>query len=365
MKFIAKNLIKIVIALVLIVSITILVLKVVTENQPGNSAEERALIAAAKKYYENKKGELPKENYQTVTVSSSILISNGYLEPTVDKDGNTISCSSYVTVVKSNDLYSYNPYIKCGKGDDTVLLYDKLMENAIETYENKNGTNGLFKTNNEYTFRGDNPLNYVKFANRMWRIVKIDENRNIKLIYAESSYEPKPWDDRYNVDRKSNTGINDYKVSTVRDYIYKFFNADTAFSDASRARVAPIDICIGKRPVGNLSTDGSIECSTKMQNEMIYLIQASEYLNASNDPSCPNVNIVACQNYNFLSGVRSYWSITATEGSTSQAYRIIPETGLVARDTNTHLNVLPLISLRSDTIYYDGNGTKETPYLVR
>lgn len=363
MESLRKNLIKIIIILVVLVSIGLLVAKMVMDAQSGTSANERALINAAKAYYNDLKQALPTTNYATVTVSSKILTSKGYLKPILDANDNVIECSSYVTVTKVDNEYIYSPYVNCGFDDDTKLLYDRIISTVSSNTE-KNGANELVAVGNEYVYRGEKPNNHVRFANKSWRIIKIDSERNIKLIYAGENYGPLAWDDRYNVDRGDTTGINDFKVSRVREYLNSYLNNKDNFSAESKSKIALVDICVGKRNENDLSTDGSAECSERLVDEMIYLIQANEYLNASNDPNCPAI-IKSCMNYNYLSKINSYWSITGVAGSTSKAYRIYPTEGLIARDTSTVLNVLPVISLRSDTVWKSGTGTSSDPYIIR
>jgi hypothetical protein len=363
MKFLKKHLIKIIIILVVLVAIGLLITKMILDGQAGTSANERALVKAAEEYYANSKSELPSTNYATDTISSNILINKGYLKPMLDSNENVIECSSYVTVTKVGKDYIYSPFVNCGIDDDTELLYDHIVD-TLSSNTLKDGRNELVKVGNEYVYRGDKPNNYITFAGKLWRIIKIDDERNIKLIYAGSNFEPKAWDDRYNVDRSSDTGINDFSISRVKEYLDTYLSDSENFSNTSKSKIALVDICIGKRGTTDLSTDGAIECSERLPDQLIYLIQANEYLNASNDPECPT-NIISCKNYNYLAGLSSYWSITGVSGSTSKAYRIYPEEGLIARDTSTKLNVLPVLSLRSDTVWIKGTGTKDNPFEIR
>ena len=65
-------------------------------------------------------------------------------------------------------------------------------------------------------------------------------------------------------------------------------------------------LCIGKRNDLDTSKDGSIECSSPLENQYIGLLPLYDYMNASLDSICLNANSKECQNYNYLTILIDY-----------------------------------------------------------
>ena len=61
------------------------------------------------------------------------------------------------------------------------------------------GTNGIYSSEDDlgtsYYFRGNVTNNYVKFANKYWRIIRINGNGTIRMIYAGTSAHANGYDD--------------------------------------------------------------------------------------------------------------------------------------------------------------------------
>ena len=124
------------------------------------------------------------------------------------------SCTGSVTVENIDGSYEYNSYLDCGdKYNSKVLLKQIMSDNSVVTTDS-----GLYNMNNEYVFRGEKVNNYVKFGDRIWRIVKIDSNNDIVLILNDSFNYTRGWDDRYNYDLGYESGYNIYEKSRIKEY---------------------------------------------------------------------------------------------------------------------------------------------------
>lgn len=357
-----KKAIRGIVAFSVLAIIIIFVIKLVQDSKIGTNASERQLILAGQKYYKENSYLLPRINYESKTISSNALINSGFLKQTVDNNGVPKSCESYVTVTRVNGEFFYNPFVKCGTNDDTLLLYDKLVSMARN--EIKDGTNGLFKLDNRYVYRGDKPNNFVTFAGKLWRIIEIDSDRNIKMFYDGDFAKVRVWDNRYNPNILKTVGINDYQISRIRDYLISYLNNIDNFSNKSKSKLAYMNLCIAPRDLTNLSIDGSLECIQRQGNQLIGLPTVSEYLNASNDSSCPS-DIRACSNYNFMARVKSFWTITPVLGTTEKVYRVYTNEGLIERDAISEHFVYPVIALKPDVAILNGEGTYKNPYILK
>lgn len=349
-----KSMFKLMIILAGIVIVLILIITISNIKEKTTGYTETGLINAAKKYYRDNPTKLPNDDYEENTVDDSTLVSEGYLSQYKDKDGFVVKCNSKVTVTNIDGEYFYQPYLSCEKGTNTQLLNEVIISSK---------DNGLYKTDEEYYFKGENPNNNIIFANTNWRIIKIDEDGNIKLIHYDyiKTFGETVWDDRYNINYTSNVGINDYEVSRVKDYLNEKLQDEDMFTNYDLSRLQKTTLCIGKRGDNDKSKDGSTECSKTLENQLIGLIQLNEYLNASLDVNCLTKDIDSCQNYNYLSKLT--WSITPYSGDTSKVW--VNSTSIYKSYANNYRKVLPVITIKSDTIFDSGDGTSDNPYIIR
>lgn len=137
------------------------------------------------------------------------------------------------------------------------------------------GTNGIYSAEDDfgtsYYFRGNVTNNYVKFANYYWRIIRINGDGSIRMIYAGTSAHANGYDDssandmsigksKFNSSYKDNTYVG-YKIgstgsstyanthsnagnSTIKTYIdnwyetnlkeYKYYLKDTIYCNDRR-----------------------------------------------------------------------------------------------------------------------------------
>ena len=126
--------------------------------------------------------ELTGESYCTVNGENDSSIKLNY-----DSNSKTLSISPMI--MKGTKCYLYfdkEPTLK-----DTILSNNKVNE-SIPNFENIAKTNeGIYKTQDDwgdsYYFRGAVDNNWVKFAGYYWRIIRINGDGSIRLIYNGTS----------------------------------------------------------------------------------------------------------------------------------------------------------------------------------
>lgn len=349
-----KSMLKLIVILVSIIVVIIIVIAISNIGGKGKGYNEQGLVNAAKKYYKDNPVLLPDDDYEESIVEDSQLISGKYLKQYKDEYDIVVRCNSKVTVTNIKGEYFYQPYLSCEKGTNTQLL-SKVM---IDTKDN-----GLYESGDEYYFKGENPKNNVMFADAKWKIIKIDKDGNIKLIHNdyEKTFGEYIWDDRYNVNHNEKVGINDYEVSRIRDYLNEKLNDKKMFTNYDLSKLQKFALCVGKRSDTDKTKNGNTECSKTLDNQLIGLIQLNEYYNASLDTNCLVKDAESCQNYNYLSNFS--WSITPYSGDTSRVW-IIYRTPFKTY-ANYSMRVLPVITLKNDTIFDSGEGTSNNPYKLR
>ena len=267
---------------------------------------EQQMQDAAKAYYKDRVSELPGNNGGQVEVDALTLkdretVQSGqpssrlwvkacgilrqsvsWVERTkkwqVIKDLSKITkkgavCTGKVVVEKNGDYYLYTPYLDCGETYQTISLTDKIKsDNPVVTEKD-----GLYQIGDNLVFRGENVNNYVSFAGKKWRIIRINNDGTLRLLQDDITYTG-VWDDRYNINKQGNTGINDYMISRLKDGLERIYTEESIFNDTSKSKIAFKNLCIGKRYEDETNNTGSVECATVAENMPVGLMQVNEYM---------------------------------------------------------------------------------------
>ena len=328
---------------------------------------ELELKNAAIKYYQVQDALLPANEGEKSEVDATTLSSDEYkLMKPLSKMRKNTQCSGTVVVQKINNEYIYTPYLDCGDTYKTKELF-----NAVKD-ENKTVTsgNGLYEMNGELVFRGDNVNNYVKLSKGLFRIIKITSENKILLIPEFEEYYYNTWDDRYNTDLGYSAGINDYRLSRVKDTLLNIYNGDISkfilLDDTDKQKLTTYSLCIGKRGKKETNNTGEVECADKLDNQMIGLLTASDYVNASTDVNCTTTTSKSCQNYNYLKVKDSnYWLMTTSNENTAIVYYINNE-GYIAESNASSLSMIrPTIMLNNNVMIKGGKGTESDPFILK
>lgn len=340
-----------VIGFVLIVLLTVTILSSCNKKLSNESIEKK-MVSAAKKYAEKEKV----KTGENVTVDIDKLVEKGYMKElskyTDDK------CDGYVKIYNNSGVMNYLPYLECSKYKTKTLGQKMIDDSLTGDYENVNG--GLFNENGEYVFKGKSPRNYVKVGSKVFLAFRIDAEGDLKLLYPDSLEQEVVWDNKYNGETKSRTGENDYETSYVKDYLYNYVYKK--YSDNVKKHIIPKSICIGKRENSEIVLSNVSDCTNKIDNQYIGLINTSDYALASLDKDCTSVISGDCYNFNYLKGnLKHTWTLNAVKNNTYQT--IAYNNGyLRAEDVGELDSVQPVLYISGDEIYDKGNGTKESPY---
>lgn len=328
---------------------------------------ELELKKAAIKYYQVQDALLPANEGEKSEVDAATLSSDEYkLMKPLSKMRKNTQCSGTVVVQKINNEYIYTPYLDCGNSYKTKELF-----NAVKD-ENKTVTsgNGLYEMNGELVFRGDNVNNYVQLSKGLFRIIKITSENKILLIPEFEEYYYNTWDDRYNTELGYSAGINDYRLSRIKDTLLDIYNGNISkfilLDETDKQKLTTYSLCVGKRGKKETNNTSEVECADKMDNQMIGLLTASDYMNASTDANCTTTTSKSCQNYNYLKVKDSnYWLITATNENTAIVYYINNE-GYVAESNASSLSMIrPTIMLNNNVMIKGGKGTESDPFILK
>jgi len=325
---------------------------------------EEKIKEVGQKYFEENSSLLPKNDGETKEVSVDDLVKLEMMSPISDLLNEDATCTGKAVVKNVSGKYAYTGLIDCGDKYVTSNLYEKIInDNPLVT-----SGNGLYLQNDEYVFRGENLNNYVEFANAKWLIIKVDKDSDIKLLQIDKEGERVSFDDRYNSEKESTVGKNDFSISRMRDSLNEIYNSDK-FNDEEKSLIVAKPLCIGSRNENDNNNDGTIECSNlTSENMYIGLIQVNEYLNASLDFACKTIDDSECQNYNYLASTSpstSWWTITPVKGNTYQTYYIESYGSIEPKNCSSTAAIRPVIYISKDVMFDSGKGTEEEPYIIK
>lgn len=324
-------------------------------------AEEKILLAT-KKYYEDNASSLPTEDGES-NLSYSLLETGGYIKPLTEILQDGASCSANIIVTKYDDNFSYIPYLSCPGSYETKELFKVVLENNPTVSEGK----GLYKMDNGYVFRGEVKNNFVSFNEELYRIISLENDNTIKIIQTKPTLlEGTSWDDRYNEDRNSTVGYNNYEVSRLKEKLNEISTTESYVTDLLKSKFVAKELCVGTRNSNDLAINSTSECAVMSKEKTLFgVISASEFARASLDENCKLITDVSCINYNFFTELRrNVWTLTASSGKSYRAYYLSTE-GIKETNTSSVKRILFTTFISNRAFYKSGNGTETDPYIFR
>ena len=378
MNFIRDNIVKI--GLMLLAAVIIIVVAVacsgrkeIVDDSTGYIEMENKVQAAAIKYIRKNQSLLPKTTDQVRKIKLDTLISNKMISELHALEDSNVKCSGYVDIIKKSSNkteYRYTPYIKCGKYYETRTIgdYIKSTEEVVTTGE------GLYNLNNTYYFRGEYPKNYILLGERMYRILEITEDNNLKVISSEKTENSYVWDDRFNTEKNDYYGINIFSKSRLKENLeFLYENTDENkgeifFSNTEKEYIVEHDFCVGRRSMSDVSINSESECKETIPLK-VGVISLNDYYRSSIDSSCTTINKQECNNYNFLfslvNGRKSRFITLIANADNSYTFYRINYGVLETKNTYIDNSLFPVIYLDKNILYKSGSGTSEDPYIVR
>lgn len=324
---------------------------------------EDKMLKAAQSRYDNNSDELPSKDKETKTYSLTDMIHDGKIKKISEMFGDNAKCEGNVTITNNNGYYNYSVYLDCGEDYKSKYLYEKIIDDNLVTSDI-----GLYEVGAEYIMKGEVKNNYVKYNNRLFRIIRINEDKSIRLM-EEEGLSSVTWDDRYNEAERFRNGINEYILnnqvsSRLKETLDNYYENEKVWSKDFKAYIPTQTLCIGKRAKDDQTRDGSTECSVKLEKQNLGTIALYEYMQASLDSSCSGSVDKNCGNYNWMSNSkRTVWTITASSERSDNAYSIYRTPSLSSCANQVYTNAV--FNLTDKAVYIDGDGSKDKPYTFK
>lgn len=271
--------------------------------------------------------------------------SNDYISASGDKD------------IKVNNLYYVTYY------DGTTLKY--LSRASTRSSLDKITDQGMFAIpdtlGTSYFFRGAIENNYLTFAGLNWRIVRINGDGSIRLIYA----------DKGTTSAYAKNAVYDYKSSLLYSSVNEFYTNKLADYDSYIAD-APFYTCadLSNYKLGyfNDSIDdtcifsvGSNDSNMQIEKK-IGLLSYDEFRIAGDYAENTSFDVK-----NYLYGNYMYWGLPlnkTTDSESSLQVAIITGRLTSAFNFGASWYVRPVISLNNN-VTITGTGTVDDPFIVQ
>ena len=365
---------RLIMLIIILTALLLIIMWLLSLRNPTNKSYadlEKIMVNAAQNYYKDNKNLLPKKNKGINEVSLQKLINLEYMRELEKYGSNKLKCSGKVVVENNDDDYVYVPYLDCSSDYKTTELFRKVSNSSNVVTSG----NGLYHINGEFVFRGDNVNNYVKLDDKLWRIVKIDNNDEVVLILNDTYDMSMAWDDRYNSIQKFKVGFNDYKISRIYDTLNNIYSASKTGDDSKFTNLlvskktlkylTSYNLCYGKRGTEQAVNNNSLECS-QVLTAKIGLLTLSDYINASLDGVCSKVTDKSCQNYNYLTSINNdWWLLTGNSANDYEVYYVAASGVIKKQMASSYFGIRPVIHLNSKTMFKSGNGTESKPYKIK
>ena len=304
----------------------------------------------------------------------------------------------YIVVIDSGDQSDNGAlYVNSGSSLNTEIMKNKIITTAPTLTKTTYQTTeqGLYKsidTNSgepTYYFRGGVLNNYIKFADRLWRIIRINEDGTVRILMddvtADGTVEFKTWasdltqKDMYYSNSKLKTTVDNWYATNLQAYDSKI--ATSTFCEQARASDSSSHIT-GSNVNMTLynSYTPSFKCETDANgygiiNSKIGLITYDEAVfNGGYNSSVNYFITIAYRDASGADNNKQYWTMSPAgtyKGTTSKGdyyspyvWRIEAIGRLGAVEATSKQFIRPVINLNKDTVV-TGTGTYSDPYIVK
>ena len=317
----------------------------------------------------------------------------------IEKDNQVISNNSEVSLVGGNNIYKvtitstdqtvtkeYKINIKV-KQVEKVSIFGKQYEvidaepTLTTSSNNSSDASGLYKStatntgNPTYYFRGNVTNNYVSFAGQTWRIVRVNEDGTIRIVMQDginsnATYKFNSSNREYaymyytNSEAKTtleswyqtNIGSKSDLAKNVASGAYYCEQAKVKYEDSATSGSAVMTTYNKYTPDFKCNSDGN---GKGVVNASVGLLTYDEVVYAG-------IHASYSGGKNYLYSNFRHWTMSPAGyfNDMSMIWAITPSSMYLYSAIGVGIILNPVINLKSDTQISDGDGTKDSPFMV-
>ena len=371
--------------------------KVLVEEEINNSNTSLVFMLQDKEGNYNKSEELPSSGYSFNT-SKSVCSNN--TTPTWEDN------KLYLNNLSKNGTSCYLYFDIFSSAKNTILSNSKVNEGTPDFSQVATTDEGIYKAEDDwgesYYFRGAVTNNYVKFAGYYWRIIRINGDGSVRLIYqgTSPSYGELAQIDAYNnvaeayttsvgvgftytLDAQRPNEEKEEKDSTVKEILDNWYVTNISERGLDD-KITSIPGFCNDRDIANKDS-WSLDDKAFYYNAWERLqTQKIPILKCNNDRDLYKVKIglITADEVSMAGGVwntenssyylhigNSFWTMTPCRFTLSSTYKLSlvfylgSDGSLNNNGVNASRGIRPVINLASDVVL-SGTGTASDPYIV-
>ena len=338
------------------------------------------------------------------TSANTITYSNGY------------TCTTLKKIVELKNVYDSTRTFNNGEKVPVKIYLFIVNYYTEKERESDKSDKGLYETQDDYGttyyYRGNVTNNYVKFAGYYWRVIRINGDGSVRMLYSGNNGNATGDDlmittSSFNVERKDPTYVgymysntlktsyedalkndNNSTIKTPVDNWYKANILDAGYS----GYIADSGFCSDreKRSGDGYSTTTYYTSNTRWQNASPTYICS----NQASDLFTLNGNVIGNKSLiypiglitadelmfggyaygylnpmSYLYSTTSYWTMTpSVHDATTEAaqnFLLYIDGSIIRNWVTSRVGVRPVINLKADTEITGGIGTKNDPFIVK
>ncbi|MFA5696035.1 MAG: immunoglobulin-like domain-containing protein [Bacilli bacterium] len=323
-----------------------------------------SVLTSAKLYVsdnENIESELDLNGYFIITLNDLVtnnIIKDDLIDARTDE---SIPLTKKIVITRNNDFslnYCYED-IDCYVPE---LLVDKLEETIVTSGE------GLYQeldlnSNQVSYYKGSNPNNYLLFDGLLYKIIKINADKSVKLIYEGKKQGTIILNDGKIGFQPFSSSNNNFNDSTIKTYLQTWFDNNISVNNQSLITVVEQNFSnsIVEYQSDQLKSVFKTSEILNLGNIKVGLLTGYEYLNASLDASCTTIS--NCYNQNYLTKDYDYF-LMIKDNNTDLIWQVNSNELAVISVLNES-NIRPVINLKNNVLVGGGNGTFLDPYVIK
>lgn len=205
-----------------------------------------------------------------------------------------------------------------------IIKNNKIVEN-----------DGLYRDSNGYYFKGNVQNNYVSFANRIFRVLRVNNDNSVKLV-SEDLVSSFIWGEKYNY-RFSNLRV--WLNNNKEDYLGVYYNTipnpkkflvKTAYSE-------------------DILKDGKVNITKKVYYDYITTLSIDDYILANGKNS-------------FLNNGKIYY-LLGLNAENNNLY-VDDDGSIQSCDGLDGFGVRSVITLKSNSLVLSGDGSQNNPFVI-
>lgn len=323
------------------------------------------IITTAKEYYNNNTNF--SSEYVVFTIENGKIVEDG-----LNYDGSLPNSGTILinNIGEVQIVAEDNTWCATKRYSDTIINVEEYFNNCevIESIKlgNINVTlsvseDGLYQEEKEYYYRGQNPNNYLEISDMLYRIISIDENKNIKVILNENLYNS-TWNSESLTD-------NSYDVLDINNIAYNLNYLETSNSNFNliRKNTDMLEYNWNNVQISNsnnkLYSELKQEKTEKNVFSIVGLLSVTDYVRASFNDNCYLDSFYnnECGDKNYLNVSQNFFTINSSK---DYIWAVSSDGKLYETSLDIKLGVRPVIVL-SGNIELIGKGTIDVPYRIK